>query len=94
VLLARARPAEAFEAARTAMQLLEQMGGIDGGEAIIRLSWAEALAATGDVPQARRALDTARARLKAIAEKIGDPALRRQFLEQVPDNARTFALAL
>jgi tetratricopeptide (TPR) repeat protein len=94
VLLARARPAEAFEAARTAMELLEQMGGIDGGEAIIRLSWAETLAATGDLAQARAALETARTRLKAIAEKIGDPALRRQFLEQVPDNARTFALVL
>jgi hypothetical protein len=30
---------------------------------------------------------------RAIAERIGDPAYRRSFLDEVPENARTLALA-
>jgi hypothetical protein len=31
--------------------------------------------------------------LLAIAERIGDPAYKHSFLHNVPENARTFALA-
>ena len=91
ILLARGRPGEALAVARSAMTLLDQMGGIDGGESIIRLTYAEALAATGDAAQASVAFATARARLLAIAGKIADPELRRHFLEEIPDNARILA---
>jgi hypothetical protein len=42
---------------------------------------------------ARDALAAARARLRSIADRIADPAYRRSFLEAVPENARTLALA-
>jgi gamma-glutamyltranspeptidase/glutathione hydrolase len=40
-----------------------------------------------------RAIADARARLLTTAGRIGDPAYRRSFLEDVPENARTLALA-
>jgi hypothetical protein len=61
--------------------------------AFVRLAHAEALHATGAEDAARRAIADARARLVAIAGKIADPSYRTSFLEQVPENARTLALA-
>ena len=49
--------------------------------------------ATGDHAGARKALSVARDRLRIQAGKIADPALRRGFLEDVPENVRTLALA-
>jgi hypothetical protein len=40
-----------------------------------------------------RAIADARARLLAIADKIADPDYKPSFLERVPENARTLALA-
>ena len=68
-------------------------GGIDEGEARIRLIYAEALHATGELEEARVAIATARDRLLARAAKIGDEAWRRSFLECVPENSRTLELA-
>ncbi len=48
VLLARGRPAEAWQEARRAHGDLEAQGQIEEGEAAVRLVYAEALAATGD----------------------------------------------
>jgi hypothetical protein len=93
VLLARGNAAEALTAATEARRLLEEMGGIDGGESIIRLAHAEALHATGDAAAATAAIVEARARLEERASKIGDAALRAGFVEGVPENARTLALA-
>jgi hypothetical protein len=59
----------------------------------VRLAHAEALHATGAHAAAREAIAGARDRLRAIAGKIDDPAYRRSFLEDVPENARTFELA-
>jgi tetratricopeptide (TPR) repeat protein len=93
ILLAQGRPAEALESAREAHRLLEELGGIDGGEPMIRLALAEALHATGDAEAAARAIGAAYDRLRARADKIRDPALRASFLEAIPENARTAALA-
>jgi eukaryotic-like serine/threonine-protein kinase len=93
VLLAQARPAEALAAAQEAVRLLEVLGGIDEGESLVRLSYAEALAANAQPEAAARALKEARDRLLARAAPIADPAVRRSFLESVPDNARTLELA-
>jgi len=49
--------------------------------------------AAGDHAGARAALDAALRDLLGRADRIGDPALRRSFLEEVPENARTLALA-
>jgi eukaryotic-like serine/threonine-protein kinase len=93
VKLAKGSVAEALDAAREATELLEQLGGIDEGESLVRLVHAEAVWANGDVEGARRIVGTARERLLARAAKISDPAWRQSFLERVPENARTMALA-
>jgi hypothetical protein len=61
--------------------------------AFVRLAHAEALHATGAHDAAARAIADARARLRAIADKITDPDYQASFLERVPENARTLALA-
>jgi serine/threonine protein kinase/tetratricopeptide (TPR) repeat protein len=93
VKLARASIAEALDAAREAMELLESLGGLDEGESLVRLMYAEALAAAGDHARAREAIAAARHRLLERAAKISDPGWRRSFLERVPENARTMSLA-
>ena len=59
----------------------------------MRLVYAQALRATGDAAGARGAIEAARARLLGRATKIQDAAFRASFLERVPENARTLALA-
>ncbi len=92
-LLAAGRAGEALALARAALEELEALGGIDDGEAIIRITLAEALLATGDVAAAAVAVGRARDRLLARADAISDPGLRSSFLGRVPENARTVALA-
>ena len=92
--LAQGRAAEALAAAEDAMARSEAMGacGLFRG-AFVRLTHAEALHATGAHDAAARAIADARARLLAIADKITDPDYKASFLERVPENARTLALA-
>jgi hypothetical protein len=61
--------------------------------AFVRLAHAEALHATGARDAAHRAIAGARTRLVSVADRIADPAYRRSFLDSVPENARTLALA-
>jgi hypothetical protein len=61
--------------------------------AFVRLAHAEALHATGADDAARHAIAEARARLFAIAGRIADPDYKKSFLENVPENIRTLALA-
>lgn len=61
--------------------------------AAVRLAHAEALHAAGDLATAQAAIAEARDRLLAVAGTIDDPTYRRGFLEDVPVNARTLALA-
>ena len=75
------------------MDLLAAMGEIEEGSAFIHLAHAEALLASGDTGAARVAAAAGRAKLLAQAEKIADAALRRSFLERVPENARLLDLA-
>ncbi|HWU87642.1 MAG TPA: hypothetical protein VN253_10230, partial [Kofleriaceae bacterium] len=92
--LAQGRAEEALAAAEDAVARMTAMGGCGMFRgAFVRLAHAEALHATGAHDAARRAISDARAHLLAIAEKIADPAYRTSFLEQVPENARTLALA-
>jgi serine/threonine protein kinase/tetratricopeptide (TPR) repeat protein len=92
VRLRERRAPEALEAAREAHAILASLGGLEEGEALIRLVWAEALEAE-DAAAARAAIAEARERLLARAAKIADPALRQSFLERVPENALTLLLA-
>ncbi|MBI4703691.1 MAG: AAA family ATPase [Deltaproteobacteria bacterium] len=93
VLLAQGRSAEALASARQAKQGLDSCGGIQEGEALVRLVWAEALDATGDREAARAAIAAAHERLLERASRIDDEELRASFLERVPENARTMELA-
>ena len=93
ILLAQGRAEAARTAAEEAQRLLDEMGGIDGGESMIRLAYAEALHATGDLTRATAAIQVARERVEARAAPIADARLRSRFLEAVPENARTLALA-
>jgi hypothetical protein len=91
--LAQGRAAEALAAAEDARSRSAAMGGCSMfREAFVRLVHAEALHATG-AHDAGHAIAGARARLLAIADRIADPGHRASFLENVPENARTLALA-
>jgi predicted ATPase len=91
--LGRRDAAGALAAAREAHAALEALGQIEPGEAAVRLCFAEALALTGAVAEARAALGVARERLLARAARIEEPGWRRRFLHDVPANARLLALA-
>ncbi|MEO8704370.1 MAG: protein kinase [Kofleriaceae bacterium] len=94
VLLVRGRLVEAVAAARDAAAALAQIGGVEEGEALVRLMLAEALVATGDRAAGLAAARAAYARLLERAARISDPDWRRSFLERVPENARTVELGL
>lgn len=83
----------ALSAARERWTSWRRSPGLRRASRSIRLTFAEALAAHGDLPAARAAFREARERLLRRAAKVGDPALRRSFLERVPENARTMARA-
>ncbi|HEX3477091.1 MAG TPA: hypothetical protein VHT91_18835, partial [Kofleriaceae bacterium] len=94
VRLAQGRAGEALAAAEDAMARIAAMGGCGLFRgAFVRLAHAEALHATGAHDAARDAIARARAYVLAVADKIPDPDYRASFLEQVPENARTLALA-
>src|SRR5262249_14671366 len=93
ILLAQGRPAEALAAAEVAMAELSELGGFAFKGAFIHLVHAEAVHAAGDGARAAKMIAAARERLLGQASRIGDPALQRSFLEDVPENARTLALA-
>jgi hypothetical protein len=92
--LAQGRAADALAVAEDALARCQTMGGCGMFRgAFVRLVAAEALHATGAHDAARHAIADARVRLHAMADKIADPAYRASFLAEVPENARTLALA-
>jgi tetratricopeptide (TPR) repeat protein len=93
ILLARGEAEEALQAAREANEGVAADTELGLGEALIRLSLVEALNATGDRTAAVAALRAAHDRLLDRAARIASAVWRRQFLQQVPENARTIALA-
>ncbi|HEX3759608.1 MAG TPA: protein kinase [Kofleriaceae bacterium] len=92
--LAQGRADDALAAADEAMSRCIAMGGCGLYRgAFVRLIHAEALHATGAHDAARRAIADARAHLLVTAGRIGDPHHHHSFLHDVPENARTLALA-
>ncbi|KYG07037.1 hypothetical protein BE21_31415 [Sorangium cellulosum] len=93
--LAQGRAADALAVAEEALSRNRAQGGACGmfRGAWVRLVHAEALHAAGAPAAARDAIAAAREHLLAIAPSIHDPGTRKSFLEDVPENARTFALA-
>jgi eukaryotic-like serine/threonine-protein kinase len=92
ILLARGSDAAALDAAREGLDLLIATGGMEEGESLLRLVYAESLAAVGHEAAAVDAIDVAHQRLHARAARISDPAWRQSFSERVPSNARTLGL--
>jgi tetratricopeptide (TPR) repeat protein len=90
-LLAQGRANEALLHATSAVELLRS-GSLEEGEALARLAFAKALRAAGRA-EAGRAISEARDAIRFRADTIGDSLLRRSFLEQVPENVETLALA-
>ena len=92
ILLARGRNEAALDAAREGLDLLLATGGMEEGESLLRLGYAESLAAVGHEAAAVDAIDVAHERLQARAARISDPGWRASFCERVPSNARTLGL--
>ncbi|MDC3958981.1 serine/threonine-protein kinase [Polyangium jinanense] len=92
-LLGLGRAPEALGIAKEAIAVRGGLGAFGLYDAFVHLTYAKALRATGDLARARTVLFEARARLLSQATKIGDPELRKSFLENVPENAEIFALA-
>ncbi len=96
-VLARARLAigdgDALTPAREAYTMLESLGGLDEGEMLVRLAYAEALAANGRAEEARALAAVAAERLRRLAERLDDPSLRASYLDAVPENAALLAMA-
>jgi hypothetical protein len=92
--LRRGDRAGALGPAEEAQDILASLGGLDEGEALVRLSYAQALFAAGREAEARAATEVARARVVELADQLALPMLRRAFLERVPENAAILRLAL
>jgi tetratricopeptide (TPR) repeat protein len=90
VLLGQGKTAEALAEAGEAYRVLREIGKVEEGDALIRLTYARALLAAGQ--DARAVIEDAQKHVREAAEKIRDPELRRSFLENDPDNERTLAL--
>ncbi len=79
--------------AREAHAMMDTTGVTSHAEAPLRLAFAEALHASGDLPSAHAALRAARDRLLFRAATITEPAYRTSFLDRAPGSARTLTLA-
>ncbi len=84
---------DALSAAEEAARLLGELGNVEEGEAAIRLALAEALLGARGAEEAAGAVREAKDRLLCHAADIADPELRQSYLSNVPENARTLALA-
>jgi eukaryotic-like serine/threonine-protein kinase len=91
--LENGRPERAAAPAREAVNLLEALGGVEEGEAYIRLTYAEALEAIGDHTGARDAIATARVRILERTAMIQDAQWKDTFVQRVRENLRTLELA-
>jgi len=85
-LLGRGEALAALGASREGMALLATVGALEEGEEKLRFVHAAALEANGQTEEAARELTSARERLRERAARIQDPAWRRSFLENVPEN--------
>ncbi|WP_437320149.1 protein kinase domain-containing protein [Sorangium sp. So ce385] len=93
IRLAQGRVAEALADVEKALAAYEAHRIFFAKGAHALLIRAEALMAAGDQQRALAAIAEARVRLLANAAKIGHPELRRSFLEDIREHARTLELA-
>jgi eukaryotic-like serine/threonine-protein kinase len=96
VRLAQGRATEALTIVNDAVAQASAMGACSRffRDAFLALTHAECLEATGDVAGTRAALANAQQWILEVANRIGDPAYRRLYLEEVPENRRILELCL
>ena len=97
-VLSRARLANddvrgAVAAAEAGMEVFESQGGLEEGEAMLRLAHAMALRAASRPEETTEVIRAACARLQEQADRIGDADWRRTFLKNIEDHALTMAFA-
>jgi hypothetical protein len=92
VHLARGDVPRAIACAETAERLAGETPPLDR-EALVHVTYVEALFAAGRAEEAKSAVTRATERLNARASRIADEERRRGFLTRVPENARTLELA-
>jgi tetratricopeptide (TPR) repeat protein len=92
-LLSQRRAEDALLEAGEAYRLLLEIGRVEDGEALVRLTYAECLMAQGRQQEAAAIIQTAHQRLIERAALIADPDWRQAFLSRNPVHARTVALA-
>jgi tetratricopeptide (TPR) repeat protein len=91
VLLAHGAARPALDAATRAHALLVRTGSIEEGEELVLQVYAECELRAGDARRGAEALALAESCLRERARSLG-PALRRSYLERVPECARIEAL--
>ena len=91
-LLAQNRLDEALDGARQAYRMLEALGRVEDGEAMIRLVYSEILGAVGEEAASAAVLQLAARRLRERAQSISSQLIREAFLA-LPDHAATLSLA-
>lgn len=84
---------KAEKLALQAMQIVEQMHGIEEGEYLARMTYALTLRARGAEVEGKRVMKEARRKLLESAEKIGEQGWRKSFLKNVPDNRELLRIA-
>jgi tetratricopeptide (TPR) repeat protein len=92
-LLRLDRVEDAVREATTAVTMLDEMGGIDEGELLIRLAFARALGAADRSDEARAAVRFAHDRLAARLATIESPALKASCLARIPEHAEVARVA-
>jgi hypothetical protein len=83
----------AVQEAGEASSILNHLGTLPEGDADTRYTLALVLRASGRVEESRSAIHAAVDRLIRRSSGIPSPEARRRFLEEVPANAHTVALA-
>ncbi|NUP14128.1 MAG: protein kinase [Polyangiaceae bacterium] len=92
VLLLRGAPQDSLLSAKSAVKAIESVGCVEDFEMLAYVTLAEAHLATGESDEAKEVLNVARGRLEERMKGIRDPALRKSFIERVPDHARVYEL--
>ena len=91
-LLAQGKAGDALAAVSGAQADARAVGWLAGGSAAVWLALTDAHLATGAHEAAASALAEARRRVLAEASKLRSPALRRSYLERVPEHRRALGL--
>jgi len=91
-LLAQGKSREAVAAVSDVEADALSIGWLAGGGAPVWIALADAHLSAGDTTAAAAALATARRHVLAAASKLRSPALRRSFLEGIPEHRRALDL--